>query len=120
MSGFENKFRKFVVPNLTMWLIIGYAIGYIIQMVNDSFLYYLALDPYKIIHGQVWRLITWLLVPPNDNNLFWVVIMLFCYYSRGVSLERTWGKWGGSGSCPIDQPPGSNEEGSCVYGQYLF
>lgn len=74
-------------------MIISYAVGYAIRYINPDFLMYLNLDPYKIIHGQVWRLITWLLVPPNDNNLFWVVIMLFCYYSIGVSLERTWGTY---------------------------
>ncbi|MCR4791415.1 MAG: hypothetical protein K5871_01555 [Lachnospiraceae bacterium] len=93
MSGFENKFRKFVVPNLTMWLIIGYAIGYIIQMVNDSFLYYLALDPYKIIHGQIWRLVTWLIIPPNESNILFVILMLWCCYSIGTILERTWGTY---------------------------
>lgn len=93
LSNFENRFRKYVVPNLTMWLIIGYAIGYIIQMVNDSFLYYLALDPYKILHGQVWRLVTWLIIPPNENNILFVLLMLFCCYSIGTILERTWGTY---------------------------
>ncbi len=93
MSSFEKWFRKHTIPNLTLWLIIGYAIGYIIEMVNDSFLYYLALDPYKIIHGQVWRLFTWLIIPPNSSNIFFVLLMLWCCYTIGNILERTWGTY---------------------------
>ena len=93
-----NKLKKYAVPNLTLWLIIGYAIGYIIEMVNDSFLYYLALDPYKILHGQVWRLITWLIIPPNmlgndPLGLLFVLLMLWCCYTIGNILERTWGTY---------------------------
>ena len=91
MSEFERRFGKYAIRNLPLIMIICYAVGYMIRFVNPDFLMYLNLDPYKVIHGQVWRVITWLLVPPTDNNVFWIIIMLFCYYSIGVSLERTWG-----------------------------
>ncbi len=91
MSEFERKFGKYALRNLPLIMIICYAVGYAIRYINPDFLMFLNLDPYKVIHGQVWRVITWLLVPPNDNNVLWVIIMLFCYYSIGISLERTWG-----------------------------
>ena len=93
MSEFERKYGRYALRNLPLIMIISYAVGYAIRYINSDFLMFLNLDPYKIIHGQVWRIVTWLLVPPNDNNIFWVVIMLFCYYSIGVSLERTWGTY---------------------------
>ncbi len=96
LSRFSNKLRKYAIPNLTLWLIAGYVIGYMISMVNSSFLYWLSLDPYKILHGQVWRLFTWVIIPPNmlgsdPLGLFFVLLMLFCCYSIGNILERTWG-----------------------------
>ncbi len=93
MSEFEKRFGRYALRNLPLIMIICYAVGYAIRYINPDFLMYLNLDPYKIIHGQIWRIVTWLLVPPNDNNIFWVIIMLFCYYSIGVSLERTWGTY---------------------------
>lgn len=98
MNSFNNKIRRFVIPNLTLWLIAGYVVGYIISMVNSSFLYWLSLDPYKILHGQVWRLITWVIIPPNmlgsdPLGLFLVLLVLFCCYSIGTVLERTWGTY---------------------------
>lgn len=93
MSEFEKKFGRYAINNLPLIMIISYGVGYLIRLINPDFLMYLNLDPFKVIHGQIWRVVTWLLVPPNDNNIFWVLVMLYCYYSIGVSLERTWGTY---------------------------
>ena len=93
MSDLERKFGKYAIRDLSLKLVILYAIGYAIQMLNSGVLYYLTLDPYAIIHGQVWRLVSWLLIPPNTGNIFFTLIMLFFYYSIGTSLERVWGTW---------------------------
>ncbi|MDR2043895.1 MAG: hypothetical protein LBQ15_05920 [Clostridium sp.] len=91
MSNFEKKFGKYAVKNLSLVLILCYAAGFLIQNVNSVFLEFLTLNPYQILHGQIWRLVTWVLVPPSGNNLFTMLIMLLFYYSIGTSLERTWG-----------------------------
>ncbi|MCR5426268.1 MAG: hypothetical protein K6E81_05530 [Lachnospiraceae bacterium] len=95
MSKWERKLGKYAIPNLTLLLILGYAVGYVIMFLdrNQTFFNFLMLDPYKILHGQVWRLVTWLLIPPNESNLFFVLLMLYCCYSIGTLLERTWGTW---------------------------
>lgn len=93
MSKFEKKFGKYAIPNLSLVLIICYAFGFLIQLVNENFLYFLTLNPHLILKGQIWRLVTWILVPPSGYNLFTVIIMLFFYYSIGTTLERTWGTY---------------------------
>ena len=92
LSG-NHKFRlqRYAIRNLSLVLIICYAFGYLIQMVNPSFSYYISLDPYAIVHGQIWRLVTWLLIPPPTSNIIFTAIMLYFYYSIGTTLERTWG-----------------------------
>ena len=77
MSNFEKKFGKYAIRNLSLVLILCYACGYLIQFVNSGFLHYLTLNPYAILHGQVWRLVTWIIVPPDASNLFFVLIMLY-------------------------------------------
>lgn len=93
----ENKYGKYAIPNLTMYLIICYAIGYGLQIsanlgnqVTIAILSYLRLDVYEILHGQVWRLFSWLLIPPSSLDIF-TLVMLYCYYNIGNLLERTWG-----------------------------
>ena len=85
--------RKYAIPNLSLVLIICYAFGYLIQYINPAFGDYLTLNPYAILHGQIWRVISWILVPPGTGNIFFTVIMLYFYYSIGTTLERTWGTW---------------------------
>ena len=92
MGNMERRFGRFALKNLTLYLIIFYVFGYIMELVNAQFVYdWLILDPYWIMKGQVWRVITWLLVPPDASNMFFVVIMCFFYYSIGNQLEQTWG-----------------------------
>lgn len=94
----EQKYGKYAIPNLTLYLIICYAIGYMLQFITINqgagayygLLSYLNLDVYQILHGQVWRLFSWLLIPPGGLDFF-TLIVLYCYYSIGTVLERTWG-----------------------------
>ncbi|MGN0245688.1 MAG: hypothetical protein ACI4DK_06965 [Lachnospiraceae bacterium] len=92
----EQKYGKYAIPNLTFYLIICYAIGYLLQLASlynpsmSSLMNYMTLDIYAILHGQIWRLFTWLLIPPGGFDLF-TLVMLYCYFSIGTLLERTWG-----------------------------
>ncbi len=92
MSNFEKKFGRYAIPNLSLILVLCYAAGYVIQLVNPNFLLYLSLDPYQILHGQIWRILTWVILPPGSLDIF-TLIMLFFYYSIGTTLERTWGTY---------------------------
>ena len=92
MSNFEKKFGKYAIKNISLMLIMCYAVGYAIQFIGDGFLNFLTLDPYKILHGQIWRIVTWIIVPPSSFSIF-TIIMLFFYYSVGTTLERTWGAY---------------------------
>ena len=93
MSNFEKKFGRYAIPNISLVLILCYVVGYIINLINGSFLTYLTLNPYEILfHGQVWRLVTWIIVPPSSLDPFTIIMLLF-YYNIGTTLERTWGTY---------------------------
>lgn len=92
----ERKFGKYAIPRLPMYMLICYAAGYLMEFINSDIVYFLSLNPYAIMHGQVWRLVTWVLIPPDGGNLgffqlFLTAVMLYFYYSIGTVLERTWG-----------------------------
>lgn len=92
MTKFEKKFGKYAIANLSLYLIIAYVIGYVIELVAPQMYYFMQFNPYMIFHGQVWRLVTWILVPPESLGIF-TIIMLFLYYSLGSGLEHTWGTY---------------------------
>lgn len=87
----ERKFGKYAIQNISLMLIICYGFGYAIQFVNAGFLNYLTLNPYLILHGQVWRLVTWILVPPSGFDIFFTLLSLYFYYWIGTTLEHVWG-----------------------------
>lgn len=97
MSKWERKFGKYAIPNLTVILIACYVVGYILNWLAPGVLDLLTLNPYKVLHGQVWRIFTWVIAPPSTmssyTDLFFVMIMLMFYFNLGTSLERVWGTW---------------------------
>lgn len=95
MSPFERKFGKYAIRNLSFVLVMCYAAGYLLELFDRSGLLisYLTLNPYAILHGQIWRLVTWVLIPPSSGGLFFTLLMLYFYCSIGMSLERTWGTY---------------------------
>ena len=94
LNNLQKKFGKYAIHNLTRYIIATYIIGYIISLIGsstgNSIIYYLTLNPALILQGQIWRLFTWILIPPTTISIF-TVIMLICYYQLGTILEKVWG-----------------------------
>lgn len=90
LNKLERKWGHLAIPNLMVWLIGAYVIGYLFLKTSPGMLDMLALSPYYILHGQLWRLVTWIFMP-STGNLFSLLIMALLYYQLGTTLERTWG-----------------------------
>ena len=90
LNKMERKIGKYAISNLSLYLIMGYVLGYILQFINPAIVDFLTLNPHLILHGQIWRLVTWIIIPPSSFDLFTIVMLMF-YYSVGTNLERTWG-----------------------------
>lgn len=88
LQKIERKIGRYAIQNLSLYIIIAYVIGYVLALTGS--VDFISLNPYYISRGQVWRIITWILVPPSRFDLF-TIIMLFFYYQLGTVLERTWG-----------------------------
>ena len=90
LNKMERKLGKYAIQNLTFWLIGFYILGYIIEFTMPNVLAWLALEPYYVMQGQVWRLVSWILIPPSTNLIF-MIFMLMCYYFIGISIEHAIG-----------------------------
>ena len=81
------------IPNLMRYVVIGTAAMYILFLLtgqNWNLILLTGLSPYAILHGQVWRLVTFIFLP-MDYNPFFLVISLYFYYWMGNLLENYWG-----------------------------
>lgn len=94
LDKLERKIGKYAIKNLTIYLLIAYAIGYLLmfgqQFTGVPYLNYIWFEPYLVLKGQIWRLFTWVLIPPKGNIVV-AIIMFILYYQLGTALERAWG-----------------------------
>ena len=90
----EKKIGKYAVKNLIYYILGGYVIGYILYFMyakGASDIYaYITLSPEMVMHGQVWRLFTWVLTIPQSLSI-WIIFMFLFYFFIGRSLEQTLG-----------------------------
>ncbi len=69
----ERRFGRYAIHNLMYYIIIMYVMGFVMMYMDPMFFTrYLSLDAEAILHGQVWRLVTFLLYPPtlSPSGLF--------------------------------------------------
>lgn len=90
LNKLERKYGKYAIRNLPAIIIGLYVVGYIIYGLMPNMLFLFTLRPDLILQGQVWRIISWVLVPPSELSIF-TVVMLYFYFSIGRTLEYTWG-----------------------------
>lgn len=94
VTKLEQKFGKYAIRNLPLYMVIIYAAGYMMNLVSNGRLANLiSLNPHAILQGQVWRLISWIMIPPESSEIFFLLITLYFYYSISRSLEAAWGSF---------------------------
>ena len=95
LSRGERRFgRYFGIPKLMMILCIGmgvtYVADYLLAAYHISLSYYLMFDREAIFHGQIWRLVSFIFMPPSSSPVFLLISLMFYWY-LGTSLQNTWG-----------------------------
>lgn len=94
----ERKLGKLAIPNL-MLIVVGamgivFVMNYLISMTAGQSVYsMLIFDREMIMEGQIWRVFTFLFVPP-DQNIFFALLALYFYWLIGSALENEWGAFG--------------------------
>ncbi len=92
----EYKLAPYAIENLMLIMIGAMAIVFVADLAvsstgKDVSLYsWLMFDKAAIASGQVWRLFTFIFLPPADS-IIWIIFSLYFYYIMGTALEREWG-----------------------------
>ena len=92
LNKLEEKFGRYAILNLPMIIVAMYAVGYVLRLMIPGIGSLLTLNPFLILHGQVWRIVTFLLMGPDSSLIFIIFVLLF-YYSLASSLEQVWGSF---------------------------
>ena len=92
---FCYKHPNFGIPNLMLYVVIGNAIVWLFTLFTQfsdsgvSILEYLYFSPWHILHGEVWRLVTFIIIPNSTSIL--ALIFFYFYYMIGRTVEAQWG-----------------------------
>lgn len=102
LDRFCYNHPKFGIPNLMKYIAIGNVAVYLLDMFTNNFVSSMLSFYFPAISsGQVWRLITFVIVPSNRAggmagaslvaDSFFFLLTTFFYYWIGTTLERQWG-----------------------------
>lgn len=93
VDRFCARHPRFGIPNLMLYIVIGNAAVYLLYMLTGydmSKLAFLNFSLSGLLHGEIWRIVTYIFVP-DYGGIFWMLVALYFYYWIGSTLERQWG-----------------------------
>ena len=93
IDSFCAKHPRFGISNLMLYIVIGQVAVFILDLFFRGMLssYWLPFSRDLILHGQVWRLVTFIFLPSDSGNPFFLLLGCYFYYWIGTMLEREWG-----------------------------
>jgi hypothetical protein len=90
LDKLERRLRFLGIPGL-MRIVVGLnALVFMLVRLNPEFRFALDLDPARIIHGEIWRLVTYIFLPQTSSFL-WIILLLWFLWFIGEGLEHAWG-----------------------------
>jgi len=86
----ERRLGFLGIPGL-MRIVVGLnALVFMLVRLDPDFRFALDLDPSRIRHGEIWRLITYIFLPQTSSFL-WIILLLWFLWFVGEGLEQAWG-----------------------------
>ncbi|MDP3279340.1 MAG: hypothetical protein Q8Q09_29380 [Deltaproteobacteria bacterium] len=90
LTKLERKYSRYVLGNLTYPLVGMMGVVFILALANPGIIHAIDLNRDAVLHGEVWRLVTFLFVPPSLSPL-WILFELAFLFQMGSMLESRWG-----------------------------
>lgn len=95
LERMERKYRRYAIPHLMNYIVMGMGLVFVMDyllapLTGFRLSGFCAFSRAAVTHGQVWRLLTFVFMPP-DSSLLWIVFSLYFYWLIGSALENQWG-----------------------------
>ncbi len=93
LSKLERRFGRYAISNLMAYIVGAQGVVFLLSRTANghNILSELFFSPALIAHGQIWRVISFILIPPSFS--IWVFFILYFYYLLGARLEEEWGNF---------------------------
>jgi len=90
LSKFEKILRHRGIPDLSLYIVAGQVLLFFFAQSRTDAIMWSVFSRDHVLNGEIWRLITFVFIPPSDNLLF-AMIAWYVFYSINKSLEMQWG-----------------------------
>src|SRR5579871_5150903 len=90
LNKLERVFGRFAVANISLYLVAGQVLMFTFAWFDKISIEPFLLIPAYVLHGQWWRVLTFLLVPPPVSVIF-IAFSWWIFYLMGSALEDYWG-----------------------------
>ena len=90
LDKLERRIGWIAIPGLPRILVGFAALVFGLAWLLPGYISMLTLDPIKIRHGEVWRLVTYIFIPQTLSPL-WFLFALWFLWWVGEGVERGWG-----------------------------
>ncbi len=91
LSRLERRLRRYAVPHLTVYLVLGQLFFYLAAVGNPGLVGQMDFNPSRLVsEGEWWRVFVFLFIPPTTHPVFLVFVLSF-YWMIGTALEQHWG-----------------------------
>jgi membrane associated rhomboid family serine protease len=90
LAKLERKYGKYAIEHLTYVIVGGMVLVFMLTLVRADFAAKLALDLGAVRRGEVWRLVTYLFLPPS-TSILWIIFAIWMVWIIGTNLEAEWG-----------------------------
>ncbi len=96
LGRLERMLGRFAIPNLALYLIGGQVIFFTLSLLAQFSILRIVYVPALVLEGEVWRLISFVFVPPVSGQLSMVgavflAISWYFFYMVSQALENYWG-----------------------------
>ena len=97
LDKLQRKLGRYAIPNLMLYIVAGMGLVFLVDMVVQPVTGFSASRIFAfsrplIMRGQIWRLVTFIFLPQNDNPLF-LILSLYFYWMIGSALQSQWGSF---------------------------
>lgn len=93
LNKLDRKYGKYAIHGLIKYIILANIIVYVVDIIANGFATGLLLfNPALILQGQIWRIFSFVLIPPPEQPIF-IFFALYFSYLIGTGLEHEWGSF---------------------------
>ncbi len=92
LNKMERKYNKYAIQGLMKYIVAANLAVFLLGFISPNLINSLALVPNAVFHGEIWRIFTFILIPPSFSPI-WILFTLYFYFIIGNGLEEAWGSF---------------------------